>query len=136
MRKTIKLREKEVEYCLQNFPETRNSDITLLIRIWETYHQQRLFTAENGKQAVEIESLYELPREDAVKRIRANFNSKRKYLPTSEKVAKQRQMNIEEWRAWLKDEGIEEEVPAPPKEPKKCEHGLPTFVACPNCKNV
>lgn len=135
----IKLRAKEVEYCLQHFPETRNSDITLLIKILQTYHAKYIFTNDQGKESVTLESLYDLPREDGVKRIRANFNSKGKYLPTSEAVARGRMMNIEQWRAWLKEEGIEpESLPEPKPEkvaPEKCPHGLPLFVSCPNCNS-
>lgn len=50
------------------------------------------------KECVLLEDLFDLPREDNVKRIRAKFNEEGLYLPTSEEVAKRRNMNIPEWR--------------------------------------
>jgi len=85
---------KQVERTLEDFPETRNSDIALTIQIWETYYPEYL---ENGW--VKIENLYDLPREDNVKRIRARIqNVEGRLLPTSEAVVKQRRINEDRWR--------------------------------------
>lgn len=89
----------QVEYCLATFPETRDSDISLLLKIWNEYYPQRIFLTEFGNPAVMLSDLYELPREDGVKRYRAHFqNDHNLYLPTSWEVAKQRKINEERWR--------------------------------------
>lgn len=92
-----KLKEK-VKFCLEKYPETRDSDITLTIKIWETYNYNKLLKREaDGKTYVALDSLYDLPREDNIKRIRANFQTKGLYLPTSLEVAKQRRINMDIW---------------------------------------
>lgn len=93
----------QVEYCLENFPETRDSDIELTIRIWKEYYPNMINGADYNMQEdhyfVFLKDLFELPREDAVKRYRAHFqNDLNKYLPTSLEVAKQRKINEERWR--------------------------------------
>jgi hypothetical protein len=99
--------KQEVEYVLENYPLTRNSDIDLTIRIWETYHQDKfakILKTNQDKSAFEKMRLVmmELPREDNVKRIRAKFQNEMKvYLPTSEEVAKKRGFKVEEWRELL-----------------------------------
>lgn len=46
--------------------------------------------------------LYELPKEDNVKRIRATIqNQKNQFLPTDEVIRKKRQIKEEEWRKYL-----------------------------------
>lgn len=84
----------QIEYCLINYPETRNSDIELTICVWTKYYQVGV--------TIRLAQLYDLPSQDSVKRIRANFqNVDHKYLPTSEMVALERHWKIEEWRALL-----------------------------------
>ena len=128
--------KKEVEHCLQHFPETRNSDIELTIRIWETFYPEKLFEApHNGNTSVEVRSLFDLPREDNVKRIRAKFTEQDKYLPTSWEVAEQRQIEEGRWRAYIRFWGIEDiKAPMIPPKVETCPHGLPKFVQCPNCR--
>ena len=90
-----------VEYCLRAYPDTRNSDITLTIQIWRQFFVSRIqYLGEGGtRECVQLKDLYDLPREDNVKRARAYFqNDRRLYLPTSEAVAKARGINIDEWR--------------------------------------
>jgi len=128
--------KRMVESCLKRFPKTRNSDIELTITIWNEYCQQRIFSApHNGQPSIELRNLFDLPREDHVKRIRAKFqNDYGKYLPTSWEVAKQRQIEEGAWREYMRLFPIEE-VDMEGKKPENvCEHGLPTFVNCPNCK--
>jgi hypothetical protein len=94
--KEIKNLKQQVEAILVDKPVTRNSDIALTIAIWLKFYPALLI--ENG-QAVLLKQLFKLPREDSIKRIRANFqNDKGMYLPTDEAVAKARGFNIEEWR--------------------------------------
>ena len=87
---------------LKNYPETRNSDITLMIKIWEVYYPSRVRKAQNGQLGVYLSDLYELPREDNIKRIRAHFqNDLNRYLPTDPAVVKQRRINEVKWREYM-----------------------------------
>jgi len=89
----IKTLKGQVKFCLEQFPETRDSDIGLTIQIWLTFY------GEGGGGSIELKKLYELPREDNVKRVRAYFqNVKKICLPTNENVARARGINIDEWR--------------------------------------
>lgn len=90
-----------VEEILRNIPETRNSDITLMIEIWKRYFTQKIKKGSTGEEGIWLRDLYELPREDAVKRVRASFNHEGKYFPTEWKVAKHRGINEDEWRIAL-----------------------------------
>jgi hypothetical protein len=126
--------KRMVESCLQRFPETRNSDVKLTIKIWEEYFPQRIFKSERGMPAIELYNLFDLPREDNVKRIRAKFNEFGKYLPTSWEVAKQRQIEEGVWREYIRKFPIEEVNMEAEQPVNVCPHGLPLFVSCPNCK--
>lgn len=97
--------QTEIEYCLKKYPDTRNSDITLTIKVWEEFHSKHLIMrAKDGKQYVSTESLYEIPREDNIKRIRAKFqNDLGLYLPTIEAVARKRRINEEKWRDYMRN---------------------------------
>lgn len=97
----IKSTKYKVEHTLRDYPETRNSDIALTLKIWKLYFPQYIYTAKNGKDYVEITHLYELPREDHVKRYRAKFNEQGLYLPTDRKVFEQRKLNIKFWQESL-----------------------------------
>lgn len=98
----LKNLKSEVEHCLREFPDTRNSDIKLTNAIWVTFYSGRLKTDENGNWVVRLLDIYDLPHEDNVKRIRAKFqNEKKLFLPTSKEVAKQRKINEEDWRKHL-----------------------------------
>lgn len=100
----MKLLDK-VEYCLKNFPETRNSDVKLTNCIWVKFFNSYLLKVEdycsNGLSqihyAVKLTDLYEIPREDHIKRYRARFNERGLYLPTDEKVLKQRKLLQKSW---------------------------------------
>lgn len=77
-----RLKDK-VEDILCRFPQTRNSDIELTIKIWQIYHGVEEF--------INIHRLFDLPREDSVKRMRAKIqNEEHKYLPMNWKIAKKR----------------------------------------------
>ncbi len=90
----LKTLKKKVEYCLQNYPETRNSDVGLTIKIWQEFYGVR--------DSILLYDLYRLPREDAVKRIRAKFqNDLHLYLPTEWEIARQRKINYDVWRKVL-----------------------------------
>lgn len=90
----MKLIDK-VEYCLKNFPETANSDVQLTIRIIHQFHNSHLMRYEN-KWWTTTEIQKEI-REDHVKRLRAKFNERGLYLPTDQKVLKQRKLLEKVW---------------------------------------
>ena len=120
--------QKQVDYCLKNFPKTRNSDIELTLAIWKHYYPSRIVYSKTGVSLIRLRDLFDLPREDNVKRIRAKIqNELGKYLPTSLEVAKQRKIAETEWREYMirfPIEKVKEEV---------CQHGLPLIVMCPDC---
>lgn len=95
------LKKTMVENILRNVPESRNSDITLMIEIWKKYYPEKLKKGSTGELGVWVKDLYDLPREDGVKRIRASFNHEGKYFPTDWKVAKGRGIKEDVWRQEL-----------------------------------
>ncbi len=88
-----------VQKVLEDNPETRNSDIALTIEIWKRYYPEKTIGGECS--AVRFSELYDLPREDNIKRYRAEYNSKGEYLPTDIKVAVARGINEDVWRRKL-----------------------------------
>ena len=89
--------KNQVERVLQKYPETRNSDITLTIQIWKEFYPTRVM---DGK--VSLADLYDLPREDNVKRVRAKFqNEENKYLPTVWEIARKRKINEMVWKNFI-----------------------------------
>lgn len=103
---SIKNLREQVERCLQDFPETRDSDITLTIKIWETFFQGHVKVGSTGQRGIWFTSLYKIPREDNVKRHRAVFqNVLGLYMPSTLKIAQQRKIREEVWReAMRKDD--------------------------------
>lgn len=84
---------------LESQPETRNSDIALMIAIWKLYYPKSIKIGKSGDEGIWLKDLHILPREDHVKRHRAKIqNEKHLYLPTDWAVAKQRKINEERWR--------------------------------------
>lgn len=91
--------KNQVSYILSHFPETRNSDITLTIELWKNYYPDKLF---NNDQCIYVRDLFDLPREDNIKRIRAKIqNEDREFLPTDIKVFIERARASDEWRKFL-----------------------------------
>ena len=96
-----KLLQTQVEHTLRDMPDTRNSDITLTLRLWKQYYPQLLISSEAGTMVL-IKNLFQLPREDNIKRIRAKIqNEQHLYLPTEEKVLIKRAKNSKEWKTFL-----------------------------------
>ena len=96
------LRVKILE-ILRDIPETRNSDITLMLEVWKRFFTIFIMTGSSGKQAVLLESLYKIPREDDIKRLRATIqNVEGKFLPTLLSVAIKRRIKEEEWRDYIR----------------------------------
>lgn len=81
--------------------KSRNSDIRLTQMIWWRFYNDK-FETINGKAYVEIGALFDLPREDNIKRIRAKIqNDLHEFLPTDPEVARKRGWEIDEWRSYL-----------------------------------
>jgi hypothetical protein len=97
-----KLRDM-VESVLKDVEKSRNSDILLTIEIWKRYYPDHVLTTSKGiNTGLFLESLYVLPREDNVKRIRAKIqNEENKYLPTMESVRKKRKISEDAWYDYL-----------------------------------
>lgn len=97
----------QVEYILSTNGDSRNSDITLTIALWRRFYPTKIHGIKNYSNdkvddAVMLKDLFELPREDNIKRVRAQFqNDKHLYLPTDQKIAEARGINEEEWRKHL-----------------------------------
>lgn len=101
----IKDLDQKVRKVLANDEKSRNSDIRLTQMIWWTYCQHLILMHDNGKGEkayIAMSDLFELPREDNIKRIRAKIQNEEKiYLPTDPAVAKKRGWNEDEWRTYL-----------------------------------
>lgn len=93
----------QILYCLTHYPQTRNSDVELTIQVWREFYPSRIMKgSKTGKEAVLLTDLFELPREDNVKRIRAKIqNELGKFLPTSLEVALQRGIEEGKWRSYM-----------------------------------
>jgi hypothetical protein len=90
--------KQQIEWVLQASPETRNSDIALTLAIWRRFYGEKLRKAADGEEYVRLQNLFDLPREDNVKRIRAKFNAEGKYWPTDLKIARARGILEDQWR--------------------------------------
>ena len=89
-----KLKEQVKKILIEN-PKTRNSDITLTIEVWREFYGVRM--------EINLVQLYDLPREDNIKRIRAKFCEQGHFwtFPTDWKIAKGRGINEDRWRQVL-----------------------------------
>jgi hypothetical protein len=90
----LKTLKSQVRYILENNIESRNSDITLMIEVWKKFY--------GVQENIDLYQLYDLPREDNIKRIRAKFqNEDGLYLPTTWEVAKRRGIEENKWRVFM-----------------------------------
>lgn len=86
---------------LENDEPSRDSDIRLTNYIYVNYFQEKLIKIDD-RWAVKLTSLYELPKEEDVRRLRAKIqNEEGKFLPTSEEVRIKRKISEERWRNYL-----------------------------------
>lgn len=89
----------KVEFILSTVPESRNSDITLTIELWRHYYGDLLFQDGN---CVMLKELWNLPREDHLKRYRAQLqNVELKYLPTDITILVERAKLSGDWKRRL-----------------------------------
>jgi hypothetical protein len=86
--------QSRVAYVLSQYPETRNSDVTLQIQYWQVF-QRRLLSGG----MVTFDNLYELERLTTLKRARAYIqNTLKLFQATDDRVAKHRKQLDEEKR--------------------------------------
>lgn len=76
----IKTLKAQVEFILRTRPETRNSDAELVVIVASKFGHDPIKTATS------------------IERCRRWFNQHGVHLPTLEEVARQRKMNVDEWR--------------------------------------
>ena len=89
----------QVEQILRDYPKGRDSDVWLTLKIWTTFHSSKIQKDDRLQPYVYFSDILSLPREDNVKRIRANFqNVLNKYLPTTWEIAKKRKIEESIWR--------------------------------------
>lgn len=97
----LKTLEDKVLATLAYDKQSRNSDIRLTQVLWYKFYREHLSVID-GQWYVKLDSMYELPREDNIKRVRAKIqNVQHKYLPTDPEVARKRGWKEEEWREYL-----------------------------------
>jgi len=94
------LKEKVI-HCLEKNPTTRNDDAQLTFNIIHEYYRDEMFYDEKKDKWFISTYALKIIREDHVKRIRAKLNEEGKFLPTDEKVFKQRRLNEKYWRKEL-----------------------------------
>jgi hypothetical protein len=82
---TLDTSESKVAYLLNRFPDTRESDISLLIRYWETFNSDKV---SNGW--VRLQDLYTLPRARTLVRQRARVQNTYKLFQASHEVRRYR----------------------------------------------
>lgn len=88
-----------VEQVLRDNPkyngiEARNSDLALLILIWQRWYG----VSDRPDGTIQVRRLLDLPREDNVKRVRAKIqNEEHKYLPTNPDVLIKRGILEDYW---------------------------------------
>lgn len=93
-----KLKDR-VKFILTTTPAARNSDVTLMIELWRHYHKEHLKYLPDGTECVATFDLYDLPREDHIKRYRAEIQNVEKILlPTDKKILVERAKLSKEWR--------------------------------------
>lgn len=108
-KKRISKLKRYILETLRRYPQARNSDVWLTCKIWVDYFPSRIVRDENDKNPmVRLNDIFDLPREDHVKRIRAKIqNEEGLYLPTSLEVAKQRKINEQVWHDYMARGGQE-----------------------------
>jgi len=90
----------QVEWCLENDPETRNSDVRLMNLLWIKFYSHYLIR-DGSAFMVKLTALYELPNQETVGRWRRKVQEEGRFVPTRWEVAKARQFKEEEWRTLL-----------------------------------
>lgn len=95
--------KEQVKYVLEKYKETRNCDKLLTITVWQVFYSHLLSSTfgtwvNMKKDYVRLINIHKLPSSDTISRFRRFYNSQGMYLPTNEKTALHRRLNIEEWK--------------------------------------
>ena len=86
--------KNQIEQILETVTPARNSDLVLMINVWRKFY--------NVGDYVKLEFMHELPNEASICRLRRKIqNHEKKFIPTDEKVAKDRGWKEEEWKRYL-----------------------------------
>lgn len=86
--------KNQIEAVLTCEPETRNSDILLLIRVWQKYY--------GVYDVIMVNDIFKLPQENSISRLRRQIqNDEKRLLPTDEKIALERGWKADEWKRIL-----------------------------------
>ena len=98
--------KNQVEQILTKYPQARNSDQWLTLKLWAVFYPNKVRIHElTNQKYVFLNDIMDLPREDNVKRIRAVIqNEENRLLPTSLDVVKQRRINEKIWKEYLNKE--------------------------------
>lgn len=100
MKRLKKLREQIIK-CLQNTPETRDSDELLTAVLWLNFYGEFIIDL-NGEKVIALKNLKNVPTADDISRLRAKIqNEEHLYLPLRWETAKQRKWSEDNWRAFL-----------------------------------
>lgn len=93
----------QVLKVLEKYPKTRDSDVRLMLVLWQMFYPSRIHKTEPvNRSYIFLHDIMDMPREDNIKRVRAIIqNVENKFLPTSLEVAKQRKINEETWREYI-----------------------------------
>lgn len=100
--KIFKDLKDKVENILATEEATRNSDIALMISLWKKYFPEYIEISRSGREMIDTKALYDLPREDNIKRVRAQIqNVERRYLPTDLNIFIKRARLSDDWKIVL-----------------------------------
>lgn len=91
--------DQRVEYCLENYPETRNSDIELFARLCERFYPPFEKPLYNWRDLAA--TMHQVPSLDHIARCRRRViqrNNYKKYLPTVKEIAIARGIQQSVWQ--------------------------------------
>lgn len=105
--------KKQVEYCLEKFPATRNSDMYLVLSVWKNFHKKKLIdfiyvaTKSLGKDPSdwmisERDDLRDLPNFESIRRTRAKIQNEELRFLASDEVQQMRKIEEEKSKQWAR----------------------------------
>lgn len=98
----IKTVKAMVERVLEEIPSTRNSDKELTIQLWQIFFSEHIFYERGEKACIRLESIWDLPSQDSIKRVRAEIqNVEKRLIPTDPEVAEARGWLMDDWKKAL-----------------------------------
>lgn len=67
--------KQKILWILSEDEQSRNSDIRLTQMIWYKFYNSKIINLDDGTKAVRLRDLFDLPREDNIKRVRAKIQN-------------------------------------------------------------